>query len=51
MTMDNYAAPSFYSFDKEYYGTLDDIRGLIQTLENSERHGKNFSYLVDAFLK
>ena len=36
LELDDYAAAAFTSFSKEYFGTLDDIRGLITALEQDE---------------
>jgi len=47
--LDDYAAPSFTSFGKSYFGTLDDVRSFISALENDPEDGKNYAELISAF--
>lgn len=47
--LDDYAAPSFTSFGKSYFGTFDDVRSFISALENDPEDGKNYAELISAF--
>ena len=49
LELDDYAAAAFTSFSKEYFGTLDDIRGLITALEQDEELRKSQQSLISAF--
>lgn len=49
LTLDDYSAPSFCSFGKDYFGTLPLIASLIESLEADERYAKNHSQLIQAF--
>lgn len=44
--LDDYAAPSFTSFGKSYFGTFDDVRSFISALENDPEDGKNYAELM-----
>lgn len=49
LSLDDYSAPSFCSFDKHYFGNISMISSLIYSLEANERYAKNFSQLISAF--
>ena len=50
LRLDDYAAPSFASWGKSYYGTLDDIRGFVDALDcGSKDHGMSIAELIAAF--
>ena len=49
LKLDNYAAPSFCSSDKEFFGTLEQISILINDLRNDEKYAENFKELILAF--
>ena len=34
LLLDDYAAPSFTSFDKDYYGTLDQLHGFFNAIND-----------------
>lgn len=47
LTLDDYAMPSFVSSDKDYFGTLSDIEGLIDALKDG-RHAQIYERLSSA---
>lgn len=48
LQLDDYAAPSFASWSKPYYGTLADIRCLVDALAGDGKdHGLSITELVD----
>lgn len=49
LRLDDYAAPSTSSWWKDYFGTLEDIRGLVEALARDERRRESFAELIDAF--
>lgn len=49
LRLDDYATPSFASRTKPYFGTLDDIRGLINALKASEKHRDYHAEMIAAF--
>lgn len=49
ITLDDYACPGFVSWDKSYFGTLEDIRALVEALEASGDHGMPMAELISAF--
>lgn len=49
LQLDDYAAPSIASWGKAYFGTLDEIRGLVEALAKDEKRRVNFAELIDAF--
>ena len=51
LLLDDYSAPPITTADKEYYGTLDDVKGLIESLNNDERHRDSSKGTIEAFEK
>lgn len=49
LILDDYAKPSFCSWDKSYFGSLKHIENLIHAVEADERINESFSQLVQAF--
>ena len=49
LRLDDCATPGFVSFDKPYYGTLEEIRGFIAALEQDEQCRENHANLIAAF--
>ncbi len=49
LRLDDCATPSFVSFDKPYYGTLDEIRGFIAALEQDEACRESDAAPIAAF--
>lgn len=47
LTFDDYAMPSFVSSDKDYFGTLSDIEGLIDALKDG-RNDQTYERLFSA---
>ena len=48
LELDDYATPSFCTFSKSYFGTLEQIASLINKLDN-EHYRENHSGLINAF--
>lgn len=49
LTLDDYATPSFCSFETCYFGTLPLIAALVEALKADEKHSKNHAHLIHAF--
>lgn len=49
--LDDYSVPPITTADKEYYGTLDDVKGLIESFKNDERHRDSSKDTIEAFEK
>lgn len=49
LELDDYSAASFTSFNKYYFGTMEDIREFINALEADERTRKNHADLIAIF--
>lgn len=49
MELDDYAAAAFTSFSKFYFGTMEDIRGFIQALEQDEDYAITQQSLISTF--
>lgn len=49
LSLDDFSAPSFCSFDKYYFGNISMVASLIYSLETDERFTENFSQLISAF--
>lgn len=49
LTLDDYAVPSFCSFEAWYFGTLPLITSLIEELKADEKYSKNHAHLIEAF--
>lgn len=47
----DYSTPSHVSKSKAYFGTLDDIRSLMEALERDERHRVDHAETIAAFRK
>ena len=51
LLLDDYSVPAITTADKEYYGTLDDIKGLIESLKNDEKGSAGHKGTIEAFEK
>lgn len=49
LQLDDYAAPSFVDWTKDYFGTLDEVRAFIDALASNEKTRDNFAELIAAF--
>lgn len=49
LELDDVAAPSFTSFGKSYYGTIEEIRKFIHALETADYLGDHAKKLIEAF--
>ena len=49
LRLDDCATPSFVSFDKPYYGTLEEIRDFVAALEQDEECREGEESLITAF--
>lgn len=51
LLLDDYAAPSFTSFDKDYYGTLEDINSFFEEIKSDEEIAKRQRYIISVYEK
>lgn len=51
LLLDDYSAAAFTTFDKEYYGTIDDVRGLVEYLKADEKRRDSHKGTIEAFEK
>ena len=51
LLLDDYSVPAITTADKEYYGTLDDIKGLIESLKKDEKGSIGHKGIIEAFEK
>lgn len=49
LTLDDYATPSFCSFGKDYFGTLQLITSLIDLLETDKKYAENHAQHIQTF--
>ncbi len=49
LELDDYSAAAFTSFEKYYYGTLDELRCFFDALSSNKNHKDPFSQLISAF--
>lgn len=49
LLLDDYSAAAFTTFDKEYYGTIDDVRGLIDALKFDKKRRDSHKDTIEAF--
>lgn len=49
LCLDDYSTPDFCSFNKDYIGTLEDIKTFIEALRNDEKYAKSESRLIEAW--
>ena len=47
--LDDYSAAAFTSFGKAYYGTMEDLKAFIDTLDKGEETHERFEKLIGAF--
>ena len=47
--LNDYAKPAFVTFDKAYYGSLQQVRTFIEALEQDKRTKRNHEPLIKAF--
>ena len=40
--LDDYATPGFVSFTKGYYGTVEDIEGLVSAIRDDKAHPNDY---------
>ena len=43
--LDDYSTPAFISYGKSYYGTLEDLKAFIDTLDEAEETHERFESL------
>ena len=46
LQLDDYSAPSFTSFSKDYFGTLEQIQSLFDYLRSDEDFAGRFQYIL-----
>ena len=51
LTLDDYSIPSTASGDKQYFGTLDEISGFINSLKEDKERAEHHKGLFEAFDK
>ena len=51
LLLDDYSVPPITTADKEYYGTLDDVKGLIESLKRDEKGRDGHKGTIEAFEK
>ena len=49
LLLDDYSAASFTSFDKEYYGTLEQINAFFEEMKSDEEIAKRQKYVIDIY--
>ena len=49
LLLDDYSAPSFTSFDKDYYGTLDQLHNFFNALKTDEDVARRHAYLLSVY--
>jgi hypothetical protein len=49
LLLDDYSAPSFTSFDKDYYGTLEQMHGFFSALKADEEAAQRQEYLLSIY--
>lgn len=49
ITLHDYATPAFVTFDKAYYGSLQQVRGFVEALNQDERTKESQAPLIQAF--
>ena len=49
LPLDDYSAASFTSFDKDYFGTLEDIDGLFKAIREDEDTAERFQDILSVY--
>lgn len=49
LLLDDYSAASFTSFDKDYYGTLEQINAFFEEMKSDEEIAKRQKYVIDIY--
>ncbi len=49
LLLDDYSAASFTSFSKEYFGTLEQLKGLFDYLRSNEKTAERYSNILSVF--
>lgn len=49
LLLDDYSSASFTSFSKEYFGTLDQLKGLFYDMRSDEDIAKRYSNILSTF--
>ena len=49
LLLDDYSAASFTSFDKDYFGTLEDIGGLFKAIREDEDTAERFQDILSVY--
>ena len=49
LLLDDYSAASFTSFDKDYFGTLEDIDGLFKAIREDEDTAERFQDILSVY--
>jgi len=47
--LDDYAKPAFVTFDKSYYGTIQQVRSFVSAMEQDKRTKREHAQLIQAF--
>ena len=47
--LDDYSTPAFISYGKSYYGTMEDLKAFIDTLDEAKETHERFEKLISAF--
>lgn len=51
LLFDDYSATSFTSFDKDYYGTLEQINEFFEEIKKDEELAKRQEYIISVYEK
>lgn len=51
LSLDDYSAASFTSFDKDYFGTINMIQDFIFSIQNDEKISEDYKSLINTFDK
>lgn len=51
LCLDDFSSASFCSFEKYYFGTLDDIKNFIDAIRSDEKLAEKFANLINTFDK
>ena len=49
LSLDDYSAASFTSFDKDYFGTINMIQDFILSIQNDEKISEDYKSLINTF--
>jgi len=49
IVLNDYAKPAFVTFDKSYYGTIQQVRSFVGAMEQDKRTKREHAQLIQAF--